>query len=357
MTLKAHDPIPGVPGLSRRQSDGRYVFHRTLEGVRVQVVFRTTSLEAAKRAVALAELDPEAFIRRRQERARARVRFSVGSAAFLGWSETTKQNVPAYRVRQAGVLRSLEFDGPENLAAWKPAHVEAFVRRRGAEVSRSTVEGEVKIVRAFFGFAVSRKWIKESPAKGVASPKPLLGSTDARAVVPFERLAQIGASPEVTAALVVLWGTGLRAGEFAALEASDVHPADGRLRVRPSTAKSRKARDVPVSDPAVVEALKVALEAKGRLGAPAYLRSLQRAIDLGCKRAGLPRFTLKALRHSFGSRCADAGVPVTVVKEWMGHSSVLVTEKYYLHAIRGWTPPPAVPHNQSHDFACRSAAP
>jgi len=39
-------------------------------------------------------------------------------------------------------------------------------------------------------------------------------------------------------------------------------------------------------------------------------------------------FVLHALRHSCASRMVNAGVDLYVVKEWLGHSSIQVTEKY-----------------------------
>ena len=39
-------------------------------------------------------------------------------------------------------------------------------------------------------------------------------------------------------------------------------------------------------------------------------------------------FILHALRHTCASRLVNAGIDLYVVKEWLGHSSIQVTERY-----------------------------
>lgn len=39
-------------------------------------------------------------------------------------------------------------------------------------------------------------------------------------------------------------------------------------------------------------------------------------------------FVIHALRHTCASRLVNAGVDLYVVKEWLGHSSIQMTEKY-----------------------------
>lgn len=38
--------------------------------------------------------------------------------------------------------------------------------------------------------------------------------------------------------------------------------------------------------------------------------------------------TAKGLRHGFGVRCVMAGIPISVIQRWMGHSSPLTTSIY-----------------------------
>jgi site-specific recombinase XerD len=39
-------------------------------------------------------------------------------------------------------------------------------------------------------------------------------------------------------------------------------------------------------------------------------------------------FVMHALRHTCASRLVNAGIDLYVVKEWLGHSSIQITERY-----------------------------
>jgi len=50
-----------------------------------------------------------------------------------------------------------------------------------------------------------------------------------------------------------------------------------------------------------------------------------------CNQNGLKGVGLHVLRHTFATRCLDAGVHPFIVKQWMGHKSLAMTD-YYSHA-------------------------
>ena len=41
-----------------------------------------------------------------------------------------------------------------------------------------------------------------------------------------------------------------------------------------------------------------------------------------------PFFVIHSLRHTCASRLARAGVPIVVVKEWLGHKDIQTTLRY-----------------------------
>jgi len=53
--------------------------------------------------------------------------------------------------------------------------------------------------------------------------------------------------------------------------------------------------------------------------------------ELAPKGAVIPEFTAHALRHTFATRALEAGVPLKVVSDWLGHSSVRITGDVYTH--------------------------
>ncbi len=61
-----------------------------------------------------------------------------------------------------------------------------------------------------------------------------------------------------------------------------------------------------------------------------YRVDLSESLMVALKKAGLPtKKPYQRLRHSFGSILAQKGVSVFKISKWMGHSTVVVTEKHY----------------------------
>jgi integrase len=56
-------------------------------------------------------------------------------------------------------------------------------------------------------------------------------------------------------------------------------------------------------------------------------------VSLG--RAGLPRFRLYDLRHSFASHLLGAGAPINYVANQLGHSNPATTLRFYAHLPTG----------------------
>ncbi len=71
-------------------------------------------------------------------------------------------------------------------------------------------------------------------------------------------------------------------------------------------------------------------------GTPIRPNSISSVVSLLFRRLGLPKgASLHSLRHSHGSHLVADGVPLPVVSERLGHSSVRTTADVYTHALRG----------------------
>jgi integrase len=71
-------------------------------------------------------------------------------------------------------------------------------------------------------------------------------------------------------------------------------------------------------------------------GAPLRPNSISAVVSLLFRRLGLPKgASLHSLRHSHGSHLVADGVPLPVVAERLGHSSIRTTVDVYAHAFRG----------------------
>jgi integrase len=60
-------------------------------------------------------------------------------------------------------------------------------------------------------------------------------------------------------------------------------------------------------------------------------KDVKKSFSAACREAGITNFMFHDLRHTFGTRLADAGVDVLKIKELMRHVSIVTTMRY-IHA-------------------------
>jgi integrase len=73
------------------------------------------------------------------------------------------------------------------------------------------------------------------------------------------------------------------------------------------------------------------------VGGPMDKSAVYHLFQRRARRLGLPCITFHDLRHTAATIALEEGVPVKVVSEMLGHSSVVVTQQVYLHVTSGMT--------------------
>lgn len=154
---------------------------------------------------------------------------------------------------------------------------------------------------------------------------------------------------------------GLRMSELRSLCWSDVDLESGVLSVRRSLdqygtingPKSNRARTIDLDKPCV-KALKDYRARQGRkrmklgpaweqedllfssdVGTPICPRNLYRAMDAIRATCGVPDIRFHDMRHTSATLMLQAGVPVKVVSERLGHANVTITLNIYAHVLPG----------------------
>jgi integrase len=149
-------------------------------------------------------------------------------------------------------------------------------------------------------------------------------------------LLRQGLAPEWQRMLTVVLGTGLRRSEITALCPRLLVQDRTFIRVPPDIAKNNKERFVPIR-PEVLTALKQQIpeaEWDARPGAlfwPYHFATPAEAIRNAARAVGIPGLTLHDLRRTFGTRCAEAGIPPAHLRDIMGHSDLKTTLGHYVH--------------------------
>ena len=141
--------------------------------------------------------------------------------------------------------------------------------------------------------------------------------------------------------------TGLRQCELIALRWMDIDWQARRVRVRRNytrqqfgTPKSRRSsRSVPMTDRVAAElerhfqasefqADHDLVFAHPYTGHPLDDSKLRKRFKEALGRAGLRSVRFHDLRHTFGTHCASAGVPLRTLQEWLGHRDFTTTLIY-----------------------------
>jgi integrase/recombinase XerC len=238
-----------------------------------------------------------------------------------------------------------------------PPHIDKLALRSFlADLSKTckaaSVARKLSSIRAFYRDLMRHGQAKENPAELIAGPR-------ARARLPafldVDSAAQVMGAPldgparnealrlRDTAALEVLYGSGLRVSELTGLDLGDLSLAAQTVRV---VGKGRKERDVPMGKKAV-ETVRAYLQRRGELRHPAtdqqdpaalFIGRLGRRVSVrwiqklvrryGTLAAGRPDLHPHALRHSCATHLLDAGADLRSIQELLGHANLSTTQKY-----------------------------
>lgn len=229
---------------------------------------------------------------------------------------------------------------------------------RGVQVSPKSVLNWMSLLHAILNFSLKQGWVDANVAGAVDRPK-----IDIDEEIHFLNHAELEALLEVCpdddagrlqrTLYLVATMTGLRQGELLGLRWRHIDWTASRVRVEKT--KSRKLRSVPMSERAarelerhfqgsrfqddddlvfanpdtgkpldrsrVLKRFKACLR-KGEIGRFEEKKSKDGKIKV------VPVLTFHDLRHTFGTTCAAAGIPLRTIMEWMGHKDIKTTMIY-----------------------------
>jgi site-specific recombinase XerD len=250
------------------------------------------------------------------------------------WGRWLKQRPP--RV-------SIERIGPDLITRY----IESYSSFR----AKSTVYGTLSTMRGFGDYLVQQGLWRTNPLRWMKGPK----------VTPYSRLPKridrehmeamwreaAGLGGDYSAhlwgtVLAMLYGTGLRRGQFERLNVGALDRTEGTLRI--DGRKSGRERCVPLPE-MVLRCLEAylprrhnQLERAGLVGERALLvtrhgtgltgSGVSNAIHAISRRAGVSLHSLHQFRHTCASDLLDAGVHLAQVHRILGHSGIATTVRY-----------------------------
>lgn len=223
-----------------------------------------------------------------------------------------------------------------------PELMDRWIAARSKQASRGTINRDLRAAKVALRWCVERRHVQPCPA--IVDRGELREAVKhRRRTVPDPReLARVLARvehPRYRRCLEGLAASGLRIEELRRLHAGCLAGSDRkgwRLSVRPEDGAADEAwqtkgfreREIPVaaSAAAVIRRyLAVQLGPRGGLVSESHLL---KELHAACDAAKVARCGLHDLRRAFATEASRAGVPLSVIAAWLGHSDVRTTEKY-----------------------------
>lgn len=136
--------------------------------------------------------------------------------------------------------------------------------------------------------------------------------------------------------IMMLYSTGMRLSEIAALKITDID--SHAMRIKVVQGKGAKDRYTILSAQVLMELRayyliykpKVYLFNGSRPGCPISMRTIQHLVQKGLALIGLEskNYTVHTIRHSFATHLVDGGTDLHTVKELLGHRNLQTTLRY-----------------------------
>lgn len=212
--------------------------------------------------------------------------------------------------------------------------------RRLHGLSNSSINREISVLSAAISYAVKRwGWNIANPVSGLYLKMPegrlrWLEKSEAERLLAAARSSD---APHLFDFIRLALNTGMRRGEMLGLEWNRIDFNKARLLLEGIHTKSGKRRFVPLNAGAL-DALRSRKHFCEKTAPDATRVFLQRngkpvvqvnfAFRQACNKAGIEDFRIHDLRHTFASWLVSEGVPLSELRDLLGHSSIVQTERY-----------------------------
>lgn len=303
------------------------------EGRRKRMNLATKSLHEARRIAA--RMDNTLRLKGWIDEPGKKTYLSEFIEQYLAHGQATKA-IPTCKLDEHALGTLIKFKGDVRLDSITHQDFETFRVHRLNTVKPTSVNAELRHIKAAFSFAVDIELLKTNPAQKVKLCKVLRNNK--RRFLDQEEIKRLRVacddSPDLKRMVDFALQTGLRRGEITSLEWRDIDFKRKMIHVQNKVSfrtKSGKDRQVPMNRQAVK--LLSEMKATGpNLDSRVFALNywwFGKVFKLAVREAKLPdTTTIHTLRHTFASHLVMQGVDLRSVKEILGHSDISVTMVY-----------------------------
>lgn len=243
----------------------------------------------------------------------------------------------------------------------KPMHCQIILNDMADDYAGSTIYQCLIALYNMFQSAFENSIIPSNPVtKTVKLPKEIEKKTRVLTISDQKRFMERAKNTANYPQYLFVLNTGVRTGEMIGLKWEDVdferriisirrsmeyRYSTGEWRIGPPKTK-KGYRDIPMTEECTVmlKELKAKLDLGryvedefkefvfiNRKGIPTKNSTYDAHIAKLTKQAGIENFSMHTLRHTFATRCIEAGMRPKTLQQILGHSSINITMNLYVH--------------------------
>ncbi len=306
----------------------------------------------------------------------AQVKFDVHTGSFVDETQITIYQLGKQIIDESFNLNYVKentyFRNLETLKRLKPIYNTPLQKSTETQLkqfllneqqySQSTIDKEYGMLKMIFREAVKRKIIKSNPMEDIKKPKSKQRREKVRALTVDEqkRLYDVLINEDVNYSRQMLLSmlTGMRMGEINALDVRDINFIFRTININKTISRGQKGEAI-INDTTKTDAGKRVLQMSddvavilkeaidGRTGGTIfkqgdklittnqvnaqYMRTLKKYDIIDTKISG--KIDLHSLRHTYATRCIEAGMTAIVLKKLLGHTDISITMNTYCDAF------------------------
>jgi integrase len=262
-----------------------------------------------------------------------RISFETAVEEFL--EKYSKPNKKSYKRDVVSSISLLRFFKAKMISDLTPNNVDDYriyrlntPSRAGKPISKATINRETAFLKTFLNYAVKRKWTVENPLSGYKQFKEEPKKPNTITAEEFDAVYE-NAAEHLKPILITALHTGMRRDEILSLKWENVLLDKKYIHVAES--KSSRTRNIGINEVLhnTLNSLKYKSQNENVFtyeGKP--IKDIKRAFNAALRRAGVKKFVLHDLRHTFATNLVLGGFDLRTVQELLGHQSIMMTMKY-----------------------------
>lgn len=236
--------------------------------------------------------------------------------------------------------------------------IDCMLKKMDETLKASSIRSIISVLKNCLSKAVSLKLLSENPCIGLELPKTRRKTVHALSIKDQAKLVKEINSSQKFFSIMLALQTGLRIGEICGLKWEDIDFENNTLdvnrtvlRIQIEDTSGRKTEIVEVTPKSnksqrkipITNSLRKELLALQKISTCDYVisnknkalepRTIAYRFQIIRKKIGLEQFSFHSLRHTFATRCLEAGGNIATISSLLGHSSIKMTLDCYTNSF------------------------